>query len=220
LIVPADLYLHQGDRLPWAQATLADGNGDPVDLTTATSVRFVMRAIGAESVAIDQAASVVGDPTDGVVRYEWATADTEAADVGAYFGEFTVIFPGGAQTFPNPDPLVIVIGPSVAEGPVIDADALSAIRGRIGSKTPPTDAQLAAAFERLGSADAVALEVLEGRYAEMLSGPAKWAVEGDFNLDNTENIKRLATMIDELKTSQGTGPGLAVAALTRSDPWR
>lgn len=218
--MPADLYLHQGDRLPWAQATLANGNGDPVDLTTATGVRFVMRAIGADTVAIDAAAQVIGTPTEGVVRYEWAAADTEAADVGAYFGEFIVTFPGGDQTFPNPDPLVIVIGSSVAAGAPIAPGDLAAIRARIGPRTPPSDNELAIALDRLGSVDGVALEVLEGRYAEMIAGPAKWSVEGDFSLDNTESIKRMAEAIGELRAGQGEVPTLTVASITRADPWR
>ncbi len=215
-----DIYLHQGDTLPWAQAILTDSAGTPVDLTSASAVRFVMRAIGANTTAIDAAAEVVAPATAGVVRYRWEVADTESADVGAYFGEFTVTFPDGPQTFPNPDPLVIVIGASVADAPPIKAGDLAAIRARIGTASPPTDADLAVALARLGSADAVALEVLQGRYADALAGPAKWSVEGDFSIDNTAVIAALSKQVAALETITGESPVMTVHSLTRADPWR
>lgn len=215
-----DMYIHQGDTLPWAQATLTAGSGAAVDLTTASAVRFVMRAMGSSIPAIDAAGEVMTPPTAGIVRYRWLVADTEAADVGGYFGEFVVTFPDGDQTFPNPDPLVIIIGPSVADAPPISAGVLLVIRSRIGTATPPTDADLARSFERLGSADAVALEVLQGRYADALAGPAKWSVDGDFSIDNTAVIAALSKQVAALEGAVGDSPVMTVRSLRRADPWR
>ena len=94
---------------------------------------------------------------------------------------------------------------------------LAAIRALIGSKTPPTDADLTLAFDRLGSVNAVALEVLEGRYADLISSPAKWAVEADFSVDNTETIKHLAGVIADIKGRLNTAPAITVHSMTRAD---
>jgi len=94
------------------------------------------------------------------------------------------------------------------------------VRSQIGSATPPTDAELDDAYDRLGSALDVAVEVLEARYADAISGPAKWSVEGDFSIDNTETIKSLRAVLGGLKAQQGTVPTLTVSTLTRAEPWR
>ena len=94
---------------------------------------------------------------------------------------------------------------------------LAQVRAIIGSTEPPSDADLAAAYGRLGSVDAVALEVVEGRYANLIAGPAKWSVEGDFSVDNTETIKRLAGVIADIKGRLNTAPTMTVHSLTRAD---
>ncbi len=102
----------------------------------------------------------------------------------------------------------------------LTADQLAEIRSWIGAATPPTDEDLATAFERLGSTGDVALEVLRGRYAAAVVGPAKWAVEGDFSIDNTATITALSKLIGSLEGTIGAGPTMTVHSLTRSDPWR
>lgn len=74
-----------------------------------------------------------------------------------------------------------------------------AIRRHIGTASPPTDAELIAAYDRLGSAEAVALPILETRLADMVDNPAKWSVDGDFDRDHTENLKALRAKVAELQ---------------------
>lgn len=102
----------------------------------------------------------------------------------------------------------------------LTADQIAEVRAWIGAGTPPSDDDLATAYDRLGSTNAVALEVLQGRYADALSGPQKWSVEGDFSIDNTETVKALAKQVAELKAILGTGGVMTAHCLTRSDPWR
>jgi hypothetical protein len=99
----------------------------------------------------------------------------------------------------------------------VTAEELAQIRALIGSKQPPSDADLAVAYDRLGSAEAVALEVLEGRYADLLAGPAKWAVEGDFSVDSSKNIDKLGAAIAGIKGRLNTAPAMTVHSMTRAD---
>lgn len=101
----ADFSLKANDTLPSIQATLTS-NGTAVDLTTATGVKFIMRAADASFVPVagtpkvNSAAVIVAPATNGVVRYDWATADTNAP--GNYVAEWQCTFTGGkVETFPT-----------------------------------------------------------------------------------------------------------------------
>lgn len=105
-------FLKRGDTLPYLVATLSDDSG-PVDLTGAT-VKFVLRqsrtrcATGEPALLLKKDA-VVADPASGVVRYEWASGDTDTA--GQFDGEFEVTFPsGGRWTFPSSGYIPVNIG--------------------------------------------------------------------------------------------------------------
>jgi len=69
-----------GDTGPPYQARipLLDADDEPtgsyVDLTGA-SVNFQMRRADDKNYRVNQPASVVGDPTEGRVRYDWSTND-------------------------------------------------------------------------------------------------------------------------------------------------
>lgn len=70
-----------GNRSPSLAATIADDNGAAFDLTAA-SVAFQARLIGAPTLVINTAATIVNTPgTDGKVRYDWATIDVATARV-------------------------------------------------------------------------------------------------------------------------------------------
>lgn len=94
------------------------------------------------------------------------------------------------------------------------AGEVEAIRRHIGSGDPPSDADLLASFNALGSAEAVALPILETRLADMIANPAKWSVDGDFSRDHTENIKALRAKIAELQGLVPDSAGHLVGHLT------
>jgi len=93
-----DFVLKAHDRLPSIQAILSSG-GNPVDLTGATGVNFIMKAAQGNTVKVN-AAAVVVTPASGVVRYDWAVADVDTP--GEYLAEWQVTWTGGKkQTFPT-----------------------------------------------------------------------------------------------------------------------
>lgn len=101
----------------------------------------------------------------------------------------------------------------------LDADVLAAIRAHIGTAEPPSDEDLEAAYERLGSVPAVALEVVRGRLAELRSRPAVLRVDGDHSEDWTAIIKSLAEQENALTVSAevaAAGGTVKVARLARA----
>jgi hypothetical protein len=99
----ANLTMKRNDTWPPLRATLLDGEGDPLDLSTADTIRILLA--GPITIKTGPAA-IVGDPTDGVVEYEWQGAEGEdPADLhtaGEYKGEFEVTDEEGhVYTVPN-----------------------------------------------------------------------------------------------------------------------
>lgn len=97
----ADFEIKAHDRLPSIRAQLMTETDEvPVDLTAASSVRFIMTtAVGASS-KVSAVAVVESPPSAGIVRYDWIAADTDTP--GKYLGEWEVTWVGGKkQTFPT-----------------------------------------------------------------------------------------------------------------------
>ena len=99
-----NFYIKQGDRLPSIQATLQDGKGVAVPLTSGvTSVTFRMRW----STVIKSGPAVIVDAANGVVRYDWAVGDTDRSAV--YSAEFEVLWAadGKRETYPNQEYITV-----------------------------------------------------------------------------------------------------------------
>ncbi len=105
----ATFHLKQNDTSPALLYRL-----DPAVNLAGASVVFNMRPRGGGTVLVDrEAASIDGDPGNGVVRYDWQVADT--ANAGWFEAEFEVTYSDGSvETFPNNDFIVVQIGGDIA----------------------------------------------------------------------------------------------------------
>lgn len=105
----ATFHLKQNDTSPALLYRL-----DPAVNLAGATVVFNMRPRGGGTVVVDrEAASIEGDPANGVVRYDWDAADTAAA--GRFEAEFEVTYSDGTvETFPNNDFIVVQIGGDIA----------------------------------------------------------------------------------------------------------
>ena len=108
----------------------------------------------------------------------------------------------------------------------MDPAALAWLLAQLGPATDTTD--LEARYARLGSAKAVALEVLAQRRAKLLQDPLRLTVDGVVTLDSSNNLTGVerqiafvqdATAPDETAVDDGT-PELVVAPLRRSCSWQ
>lgn len=70
----------------------------PVDLTGATSAKFLMKGAAAGAAKVDAAATFVDRPS-GIVEYAWTGTDTDTA--GDYNVEIEVLWGTEPQTFPS-----------------------------------------------------------------------------------------------------------------------
>ncbi len=97
-------HLKRGDTSPALRYRL-----DPAVNLAGASVVFNMRQRDGGAKIIDRvAASITGDPADGVVGYDWEVTDT--ANAGRYEAEFEVTYSDGAvETFPNDGFIVVQI---------------------------------------------------------------------------------------------------------------
>jgi hypothetical protein len=94
----ADFTIKAHDRLPSIQAALATA-GAAVDLSTATSVSFIMAPLAGGTPTVN-APAVIVNAAGGVVRYDWALADTSTP--GSYQAEWEVTWSTGKQqSFPT-----------------------------------------------------------------------------------------------------------------------
>lgn len=104
------VHRKQNDTLPAIRLQCVDADGDPIVLTTATQLRFIVQDVTGR-VVIDSLATADPDQTTypGWWEYELQTGDLSTA--GRFAFELEVTFPGGIQTFPtNSDGRLIVKG--------------------------------------------------------------------------------------------------------------
>lgn len=96
--------LKQNDRRPVFVVVLKDDFGEPseaiVNLTTATSAVFNMRAENAGAVKINRGTAAITNAAGGEVTYNWVAGDTDT--VGAFEAEVEILWNDGkAETFPG-----------------------------------------------------------------------------------------------------------------------
>lgn len=98
----ADFNIKVGDRLPALPLTLIGADGEPLNITDATSVRvrmWIPHRPGARAYVVD-AVPVTVDAATGSLRYDWAAGDTDVC--GEYAVDVLVTWSGGRrQTFPT-----------------------------------------------------------------------------------------------------------------------
>lgn len=101
-----EISMRQGTTLPVLQATVKDDNGDVIDLSTVTSVVF--RMYGNDGVKIDNVAASVVSASEGTIKYEWASGDTDT--VASYNAHFKLTFvSGGIMIAPSRNTLNIEV---------------------------------------------------------------------------------------------------------------
>lgn len=87
--------------------TLTEG-GEAIDLTTASSVKFIMVPVSSSTPKVNAAATFASDRTTGGVSYSWGATDTDT--VGLYKAEWEVTWADATkQTFPSDDYLYVVV---------------------------------------------------------------------------------------------------------------
>jgi hypothetical protein len=97
--------MKQGDLAP--KLTI-DTNAD---VTGATTKQAKMRRVHTSTI-VTKTLTTVGDPTLGILEYQWVSPDTDVA--GTYLIETVVTFASGAiQRFPGNGYLELVIEPKV-----------------------------------------------------------------------------------------------------------
>ncbi|MGF0177286.1 hypothetical protein ACQF36_44615 [Streptomyces sp. Marseille-Q5077] len=78
----------------------------------------------------------------------------------------------------------------------MNSDVLRWLQAQLGPDT--TTADLTSRYERLGSARAVALEVLHERIATLVAEPLKVTVNGVATVDNSANVAALERQVSQL----------------------
>jgi len=105
-------FIKQNDDRPHLDAFLRDDKDRPVDITGA-SVKFHLRSLADNSVKITDGSVSVTNATEGAVRFEWTTTNTNTS--GNYQGEFQVTFADATvESFPNNGYIKVVITDDVA----------------------------------------------------------------------------------------------------------
>lgn len=165
-----------------------------VDLTGATAT-FLMSARPGQPATVNAPAVIAY----GALEYHWQHGDTSAAVM--HYGEFEVVFPGGAtETFPNDDYIRIEVKQDIGDG---------------GSVAPPALIVLSAALVEAGGdvasgAGAVAL-ALSGALVETGSDTA--AGTGTVATPTPGSISLSAALIE---AGADTASGMASVGITAS----
>lgn len=91
-------YIKAGNTAPAIRVILKYPDGDPVNITGHTSLRFHLR--GPDGVNVVDADATANDEAAGDVQYSWSNGDTDTP--GLYRAEWEVTYASGKiETFPN-----------------------------------------------------------------------------------------------------------------------
>lgn len=75
-------------------------------------------------------------------------------------------------------------------------DDLFYLRSKIGTAEPPTDADLDENYDRLGTLDAVAAEILATRLADLANQPDSFTVVGEYSQSTSKQMEAIAALLD------------------------
>lgn len=102
--------IKRNDRRPKWRVQLT-ANGDPVDVSAATAVRFTMKSSGATKV--NKASMTLVNAATGIVEYAWAAGDTDTS--GDFNAEVEVDWGSSeTQSFPSTGYFAIKINDDLA----------------------------------------------------------------------------------------------------------
>jgi len=106
-----DYTLTVGDLLPAIRETLLDQSGSVVDLSAVSTVQMKIGDASGTDPDRYETATIVGDPTAGVVQYDIVVADTAAPRT--WLLRWVVTFVNGRQaSFPDDDePFRLLVSP-------------------------------------------------------------------------------------------------------------
>lgn len=101
--------IKQNDLRPPLKVQCSRSDTGIANLTTATSVKFIMRKKGEVGTPKISRAAAIENAATGIVRHDWLSGDTDTE--GTFYGEFEVTWPDGdPETFPNYGYIKINIG--------------------------------------------------------------------------------------------------------------
>jgi hypothetical protein len=103
--------IKQNDTVPDINASLVEADLSPIDLTSASSVYFIMRASGTVGDPKVKDTCTITDAVNGQVQYLWQTGDTDTA--GTFDVEFEIHWGTEIQTVPNDTYITIKIVPDL-----------------------------------------------------------------------------------------------------------
>ena len=97
-------FYSQGDTYPPLVRELLNGDGSPIDLTSATGVAITIshatydHYFSPRPVIVDGANCPVTDAANGVIQWEPQAGDLDI--IGTFHYHFKITWPGGVQTVP------------------------------------------------------------------------------------------------------------------------
>jgi hypothetical protein len=89
----SDQTFVQGDTAPPVTGALKNLDGTPADLTNVDEARFQMRKPDDRRYTVDAIADIVGAPTNGNVKYDWAADDLDVP--GEYIAQWELTYVDG-----------------------------------------------------------------------------------------------------------------------------